>query len=175
MWWIILLSCLMCVIIYFLFASFFIEIDSYAGICRVRFQRLVSAGITMNEGSLFFYLEIAGWRKNIDLLKPGKKKYGPDELLEKILTPTSKEKEVHRDLWKMWRKGIGAIKSFRLRRCSVQIDTGDMCLNGILYPLFYFLTGYSGKTVMINFKGENEIILQLENSIARLLWAYIKS
>jgi len=55
------------------------------------------------------------------------------------------------------------------------LDTGDMPLNGILFPWFYLFSRRVNHDVLINFNNENTIKLKIENSIARMLWAYIKS
>lgn len=66
------------------------------------------------------------------------------------------------------------IYSFKVNRLSIHIDSGNMALNGLLFPVFYHLGHRIGKDISVNFTGENRIILQIENNIARLAWAFFK-
>ena len=72
-------------------------------------------------------------------------------------------------------KLINLIQSFKINKLFITIDTGNMPLNGALYPWFHLLSMKKNRTININFWGENIIIIHLENSLARMLWAYFKS
>jgi hypothetical protein len=74
-----------------------------------------------------------------------------------------------------YKKIKAVIKSFKVNKCYVSIDTGNMQLNGILYPLFYWMKVKSQKNIQINFIGETLIVLKIENSLARMSWAYLNS
>lgn len=74
-----------------------------------------------------------------------------------------------------WRKLRGVLRSFKINKCNVLLDTGDQQLNGILYPVFCMMRYYSGKYFEINFMNRNEVVLEIENSIARMGWAYLKA
>jgi len=158
------------IIAYLLFAPFFLEIDSTTGLCRVRLHRLASAQLVLHDRSLFMKLKVAWWQKELDLLAPRKEK---SPSTEAVIRTEKKKKQFQ--INKMLRKMKSVLKSFRIDKCYLTFDTGNMPLNGILYPSLYLLSQRTNKTVMINFWEENEIILQIENSVARMLWAYIRS
>jgi hypothetical protein len=67
------------------------------------------------------------------------------------------------------------IRSFKVNKLEATFDFGDMQWNGILYPLFCWISCKTGKDVRINFEGKNIIVLQAENNIARMSRAYICS
>ncbi len=79
------------------------------------------------------------------------------------------------DPGKIIRKAIAVIRSFRVQYCELNIDTGNMPLNGILYPLGPILTHKTGSKISINFDGDTIMILKIQNTIARMLWVYLKS
>ena len=57
-------------------------------------------------------------------------------------------------------KGLQLLKSIRVKRLLVDIDTGDCILNAKLYPVFTFLNYKTGK-FNINFEGKNRLALHL--------------
>jgi len=83
------------------------------------------------------------------------------------------EKTAPKNSWFPIKKMRAIIKTFKINTCYINIDTGDAGLNGMLYPGFYWLSAYIHKPVGINFLNENDIVLEIENSLARMAWAYI--
>ena len=152
-------------LIYLLYAPFYVEINSLTGLCRMRFHHIASAGLEVKDRSLKLVLKITWWRTEMDLLtkrEPRKKK-------EVSRKPKNKG-------WKLSvRKIRKVLAGFKLNQCSITIDTGNQQINGILLPLFLRLSRVTGKKIQISFHGENEIILQMENNLARIVWAFIIS
>lgn len=58
------------------------------------------------------------------------------------------------------RKSLGILKSFKVKRFFIDIDTGDWVLNAKLYP-FYALLNYNSLKFNINFKGRNRMELYM--------------
>lgn len=150
---------------YLLLAPIILEIDSDAGICRVRFHKIVSANLKIDEESIFLKLKLAGWRKKYNLLdfitKPKEKK--------SVIKRSKKERD-NLSFKKMFR----ILKSFRVRRFFISVDTDNMQMDGFLYPVFLLIQNLTGKKIQINFIGENTVKLTIENNIARVMWAFIK-
>jgi hypothetical protein len=86
-----------------------------------------------------------------------------------------KEKKMKRSNRISMSKILGVIRSFRITRCHINLDTGNMPLNGILYPWFFLVGKSTGHPISINFTNQNIFVIRIENTIARMLWAYIKS
>jgi hypothetical protein len=169
MWWIIIATVIFLLLIYLLFAPFFVEIDSNNDLYCVRFHRLASASIFLDHTTIFLKLRIAWWRKNIKLS-------GSEHTKKKTRQVVKREaKKSTVSPHKILKKAKAIVKTFKVNECLIMIDTGNMPLNGILYPWLYFLSRYSGKTIMINFWNENQIKLQVENNAARIIMAYLKS
>lgn len=68
-------------------------------------------------------------------------------------------------------KVLRVIKSFKVKTFLINIDTGNCILNAKLYPLFAFLN-YSKGNYSINFQGQNQFILVLENKPINILISY---
>jgi hypothetical protein len=149
---------------YILFAPFYLEVNSTTGLCRVRFHKLASARIYITESSLLIDLKIMWWHKIIDLFAPGERKMKPEK---------KKTEKAERKI--SLRKVRAVIKSFKVNKFYLTIDTGSMETNGILYPLFLWMGMRMKKNVTINFVNENELVLEIENNAVRMLRAYIIS
>lgn len=149
------LSCL-------LFAPFYIYIDSVREVYGLRFQRLVSVYFVTSP-SPALDVKIAWWRHSV-LLKGGRGTLP-------YPAPAGSSRTIPYSLQKVF----AVIRSFRVKQCFINIDTGNMQLNGLLYPLLIWLTWRSRKQVQINFTGETEVVVKLQNNLARMAWAWLSS
>lgn len=64
------------------------------------------------------------------------------------------------------------LRSFKVRRFRLEIDTGNPMLNARLYPLLFLLDRQAGD-IRVNFVNRNHLLLQLTNRPIRLLNAFI--
>lgn len=175
MWWFLagFLLCCVALLLYLLFAPFFIEIDSETGIFRFRFHRLADGQLVANENGCLLHIRVAWWKKTVDLLQPRKQE--PAEAAKASPAKQKQRRKPAPSFHKTRKRIIAVLKSFRIRHCFISIDTGNMPLNGFLYPWFFLLSRQSGQPIQINFWGAEIIQLRLQNSIARMAWALIKS
>lgn len=60
------------------------------------------------------------------------------------------------------RTALRVLKTFKVKRFVLNIDTGDCIYNAKLYPLFAFLN-YKIGGFNINFDGRNQIVLHIQN------------
>lgn len=151
---------------YFLFAPIYFEINSISGLIEFRFHKLISAKLKLIDASFFIEVKFFAWYKNIEFkkvstssgIKPEVKRHRSDLILKR---PLNKIKAV--------------LRSFKLNKCLLSLDTGDMKMNGVMFPVFYLLKYICRKNIGINFVGENLLILEIENNLARMGWAYLNS
>ena len=61
-----------------------------------------------------------------------------------------------------FKKMMCILKSFKVKKLLLNIDTGNCILNAKLYPFFLFLNYYIGY-FSINFEGRNRLVLEVEN------------
>lgn len=156
------------VLLYLFFAPFYFEINTTNGLYRIRFHRLASISLKMIDSSLIAEVKIGWWTKQIDLFSIDKNADEKRTVAKKTVKAKKKKKF-------SFKKIKAVLKSFKISKCSISIDSGDMQLNGILWPVFYLFKVRSGKDFRINFIGENKIVLEVKNNLARMSWAYISS
>ncbi|MEK6152268.1 hypothetical protein WIW50_03370 [Flavobacteriaceae bacterium 3-367] len=70
------------------------------------------------------------------------------------------------------RKGLRMLKSFKVKRLLVDLDTGNCTSNAKLYPLFVFLDYHIG-SFHINFEGRNRMALHIQNRPIRIIKSFI--
>lgn len=150
---------------YLIFAPFFIEANSRDGLLRVRFHRIFSIRLLLAKDSLYLSFNLAGWQWKTNLLagNPNKKKEVGVKALKKGSVGITFQKA----------KAVAA--SFKLNKLYLSISFDDMSMNGITYPWFRILNTFTKGHIQINFRNENEIILEIENSIFRIIMAYFKT
>jgi len=147
-----------------------LKVDSENGLCSARFHHLASAALHLRDSSLIVDIAVAGWKKEIDLLN-AQKKTGRKQQKKNVksVKPFRKKRKMS------WRKMWALLRSFKINTCEVVADLGDMRLNGMLFPVFYGVSVWSGKSFKISFNNETEIKLEMENTLARMLWAYFRT
>ncbi|MBK7037568.1 MAG: hypothetical protein IPH42_14800 [Bacteroidetes bacterium] len=74
MWWLILILIVLLILSYLLFAPFVLEIDSNKGLYSIRFHRIISANLALEQETIFIKIKFAWWRKEFNLLEPTTKK-----------------------------------------------------------------------------------------------------
>ena len=153
-------------LLYVLFAPFYIEINSAEKIYQFRFHRLAVASFNLTNSSLLLDIKILFWRKRLDLFSENK-----TESTKKKQNKQVKKRNIGSFNFK---KLKALLKSFKVNRCDINIDTGNMQLNGMLFPLAYLVSRYFKKNIKINFMNKNSIILEIENNLAKMAYAYIK-
>lgn len=165
-WFLILVLILLAILSYLLFAPIFIDIDSDNNLYRLRFHQLASGTLVVKNYSFKIDLHLAWWKKQFDLFHKKSE--------NKITKKTAPMKRArHRVISFKVVKAL--INSFKINTFRVDLDTDNMKLNGMLYPVFYGISRYTGKHIMINFLGNNKIEIQIENNLARMIRAYIYS
>ena len=70
-------------------------------------------------------------------------------------------------------KIINLIRSFKITRFAIMMDTGDCITNAKLYPVAAFINHHYGPC-NVNFTNRNLLVLRIENRPIRLLRYYLK-
>jgi hypothetical protein len=147
---------------YILFAPIYIILDSSKNLYQIEVLRLAKVKIIPHDHDLFLEYKIAFWSTRSNLFTQKKEKKQPSKN-----TLARKKKSISfNKLHAVWR-------SFKVKQFSVDVDFGNPQVNGILYPVFLMASKWTNKEIMINFEGTNSVKVKFENSIARMLWAYI--
>jgi hypothetical protein len=155
---------LLTLIVCILFLPVRLEIDSNREIFRITMTKAISFHLLIVDNEPAGRLKIFFWKK-LFRLTPQK----PKERREKIKTENSAPRKKF-----PLRKIVAALKSFRIKRLLIHFDTGDMAINGKLFPLFYALSYVLKRDIAVNFAGENQISVEIENNIARTVWSFVR-
>lgn len=152
-------------VLYLLFAPFYLEIDTSKSICMARLHWLGVARLLIRENSLVLRWRILGIGKDTDLVVETR---GP-----KSSKPNKRSKKPRKAADPPLRKIIAVIRSFKVNKFSLQLDTGNMELNGLLFPWLSGVSWLLHRNVWINFNDRNELILEIENNAFRVLRAFL--
>lgn len=151
-------------ILYVFFAPFYIEINSTKSLYRIRLHYLASISFFVNNDPEKMELKILAWKRELNISSSAKVHESEKKIKQKNKIPKI-----------FWKKILAVLKTFKINNLQLNLDFGDMQLNGILYPVFYCLGLKTNKQFYINFEGKNFISAEIENSLARISWAYITS
>ncbi len=158
---IIILTIILSLMLYVLFAPIDLKINSKANIFKIDFFKFFSGQLKESDETLFFQLNFFKWKKKIDLLKTNLSSQIKSTKIKKSNSTIFKPTRV----WQL-------LKSFKILRLYLTLDTGNMQRNGILYPLVFWLARKSNRSIHINFLNQNEFILHVQNNVYRMLRAY---
>ncbi len=155
-------------LIWVLLIPIVINIDSRRGIYELQLKSIGRARVSFKEDQ--FEIEFKNrllrrtWK--IDPFKPSKKKK------KKKDSPAKKRTKKVYSFSKIQHKAKRIVKSFQLKKLWLNIDTSDYYYNGLLYPIFYFIKGKNYQ-MNINFNGDNDLLLVVQNRPIRILIALI--
>lgn len=141
------------------------KIDSNRNIYLAEWKHLFSAKVLLQNEEPIVQLKSFFWKKEINLLKI---KSSPSKTAQKK-KKSSKQKK---SKFNFRRKIKPLLKSFQVRKFFINIDTNDYVWNAYLFPVFYFLKSEK-RQMHINFNGNVEVLLDIQNRPIRILWALI--
>ena len=95
----------------------------------------------------------------------------PFDLKKRELKQNKKLKKIF--TLKVFRNIVNVLKSFKVKKVKVDLDTSDVIWNSYLYPVFSFLTDRN-RCLNINYNGEIGVLIHIENRLFRMIWFYFK-
>lgn len=66
---------------------------------------------------------------------------------------------------------VRVLKTFRISKCDVLLDTDDFILNAKLFPIFQYCSGRWGRW-RVNFEGDHRVQLEVESRLISVLYAW---
>ncbi len=159
----ILLLLLPVIIVWLLIAPMRLVFDTETNTYGIIWYGLARAQIIGIPGDIVVRVKSFFWKKDFyPLHASGQKQIDPP-----------KDKRPSKIKWSRYiKKGIRVLKSCSIQKFRLNIDTDDYILNSYLYPLFCFLS--TRKTpLQINYKGDVELTIILENRLWRILKAIV--
>lgn len=163
MWVTVVLIILFLVLAYVLFAPLDLYIDTATQHYNLSFGSLAQANVEAHQEELLrirlklffmkFYFYPLRWKRT------SKKK-------------TSTKKAIGKSRKRLGLgKGLRLLRSFKVKRLLVDLDTGNCISNAKLYPLFAFLNYHVG-SFHINFEGRTRMALHMQNRPIRIIKSF---
>ncbi len=169
MWWLLALALILLCIVYLLFVPVILYIDTQNNTYFVRLKGLVRASVLADKEELVkVHFRMGPINFNFYPLRKKSKTKKKKKEIKKVETKPSKRFPLS------YSKVKRLLKSFKLKKFYLDLDTGDFTLNAKLYPVFAFLNHYYGG-FHINFQGNNRVVLCLQNRPINIIKVFINS
>jgi hypothetical protein len=152
------------IIAYLLFVQLILYIDTRTNEYYVRAKGLIKANIEPHPKELIririqtLFMNFYFYPLN-KIGRPGKPR-------------TTKKLGVKKKHQMGFRKGLRILRTFKVKRFYVDIDTGNCIMNAKLYPLFALLNRTKGD-FRLNFEDRNQLILHMQNRPIHILKSII--
>ncbi len=161
----IIIALLILFILYLLLAPIRLIINTDKNQYFVEQKGLLKANLEADEKEVFkIRLKVLFFNFNFYPLK--KKTSSPSK--KKLIKPTAKRSK--RSV--KFKKVVRIIKTFKIKRFYLNLDTGDCISNAKLYPAFALLN-YFNMNCHVNFIGRNSLVLAIENRPIRIIKSFI--
>jgi hypothetical protein len=160
-------------IIGLLILPFQLCIDTNTNTYYLRWQGIAKARLIPLPDDFLLRLNILFFRKDFYLLE--RLATAPEKKPRAEESEKKKARKKKRKGWtaKTWRrKMVRLLKSFQVKVFRLNMDTDDYVYNSYLYPIFYFLSK-GNRRLRINYQGEGELVLVVQNRPWRLIWAFL--
>jgi hypothetical protein len=157
----ILLTVIIVLLLYLLFIPIIIIIDTNTNQYYVQLQGLAKAYIESDKKELI-KIKLKVFFLNFNFYPLKRKKTVVKK--KKIKKYSSKRIE--------FKKFIRSLRTFKIKRLFVNIDTGDCISNAKLFPLFTFLNQTKG-SFKVNFEGRNQMVLHMQNRPIHIIKSFI--
>ncbi|MDO6432885.1 hypothetical protein Q4E93_19915 [Flavitalea sp. BT771] len=158
-----------------LLSPLIIEADTRLPEIRMEWKRLVTLRITYAEGvgwiSVKTYFYQHTWRLGAHPAKAGSDKQVAADGKKKPGARKKPRTRRRRKTKQLLLKGLRVLRTFRIVRMEIALDTSDPVMNAQLYPLNFYPYP-PGRSVRINFLEENYLLLRLSNTPWRMLKAW---
>jgi hypothetical protein len=167
MFWILLLILVLLLILWILLIPVMILVRTDTGRYTMSLPGLFSAKVVTGEDLFLFkgWILFVPYRFNPFVPRKNKRRKRKD--------PAKKKKK-----FRMPSGGLSlardALRSVRIRKLELDIDTGDFPLNAWLVPVFSLAEG-SNRSLRVNFNGNTSLFLDMRIRLGVLLWAVIRN
>lgn len=152
--------------IYLLFAPIIVHVNTIDDLYYFQYSGLMKASVIADKEELV-KIKLSVFFMSFDFYPLRKKKKSKKT---NEITTNAKKKKKRIDL----RTGFEVLKSFKVRRFFINIDTGDCVENAKIYPVFALLN-YSYGGFNVNFENKNQLILELVNRPITIIKSFINN
>ena len=150
-----------------------IVLSSDKGMIDISYGRLFSAGIYYVNDEFILGYKIPFWKKEVEIIDQLATPRDPS-VKEKKSKGKKNLKFSNAMLKRIRNRWKEILRTFKVEKLELNIDTDDYILNAYLFPLFHFLGSKYNRPLSTNFTGLNRIEVILTNRLAKLLYAIWK-
>jgi len=162
----IILSLLLLLIIYILWMPIILFVDTQTNEYYVQLRGLAKARIQADKKEVF-KIKMKVLFLNFKFYPLRKKK--PSAKSKKI-KKYNKKNSIKRIEFK---KYLRMLRTFKIKRLFINIDTGDCISNAKLFPLFAFLN-QTKASFNVNFEGRNQMVLHMQNRPINIIKSFVQ-
>ena len=158
------LSLLILVVIYLLLVPIILFINTQTNEYYIQLRGLAKASIQTDKKEILkVKIKVLFMNYNFYPLKR-----------KKTSTKSKKIKKYNNGRKKFeFRKYLRMLRTFKIKRLFINIDTGDCISNAKLFPLFTFLNQTKGN-FKVNFEGRNQMVLHMQNRPINIIKSFIQ-
>lgn len=154
-----------------LWAPLVLEFDTRRSVYRLDWWYLLRAWVEPAENDIFIHGQVLFFRRRWSLIELlARRREHKDE--------TKKPKRKKKSGRFGWKNVKRLMKTFSVDRFDIAVDTGDVVLNAMLFPIaevLHYVLNVRHKGFHINFIGDNHLDLKISNRAGRLAWAFVPS
>jgi len=159
MLWVVLIILFIVLIIYLLFASLSVFIDTSINCYYLKLNGIFRINVESHESEIIIlHLHVFFLNFSFYPLRPKKR--------------IKSNKKHKKSKFFTFRQVYRILRSCRIKRLFIDVDTGDCIENAKLYPAFALLN-YSGGNFNINFEGRNKLVLHIHNRPIYIIKSFI--
>jgi hypothetical protein len=162
----IILGILFSLVVFLIFTPIVLKIDSYNNQYYIQVWGIAKCSFLWRDG-IVMEVKMPFRKFYINPFAPTGKKE------KKKSKPKPKRKRKKRSGKGSLKIMLSVLRSFKVKKFSLDIDTSDMIWNAYLYPVFFFLNSEKAH-LNINYTGQVGILIHLENRLSRIIWVFIK-
>ena len=165
--WAIISGILLVFFCWLLFAPIFLYINTDEKKYRAGLKGILNLSFIPDKDQIFYIrINVAFYTFNF---YPFKKKEKKPKTTSKVKKPKKKKKRTSfRTIWLIKKIAWKIIKSFRLKKLYLNLDTDDVITNAYLIPVFATLHR-NNINLNVNYSGDFAIIINIQNNIFRML------
>lgn len=150
------LALLLAVALWILLTPIHILIDSDTHTYELKWVGIGKMALIFVQGNFDMSLKIFFWKKHFQLKG---KKIVDRKSMQRVSFPKNPQR-----IWRI-------LKSFRVKKFELRLDTDDINWNAFLFPIGFFFNRKNRK-IIINQDGDLTLRLDIENSLFKILRAY---
>ena len=158
------------ILFWLLWAPLRIEIDSERGRFAIEWKYICAIEWLPEIALDRLQIRVFFIRRSVALSGSSKKKKPADKPEKQDQKPKRRKPVSMRTMWRLARN---LLRTFEVKRLQLLWDSDDFIWNAQAYPLACMVNGWSKANIQINFTGQRELALLVENRLGRILWAVL--